>query len=375
MIRKGVWIYDADEGENGQDYVVWKRAKMSLETEDKRKRRCDGAYYHKPDEVVDMSNYKAVCEWSGIVELKVWRRAYLEGDGVTGNYDPFAATRAEKFVVHPLVRDKFEKPGGFWASQGDCDARKDAAKAQAKLKENLASPQKKGAAIALMVEAHSIIEIQAHDIFKGLKGVAGGESTTSPTTVTQNVFWVLERLLKIAGFAVDRGGTWTPRNGEAVVRFFGDGALKSGRNVLRRVNGYKPSALKTYYLNHPDEAAARSGPDTLSQLDKLDDLAILAAADGELGADARGPDGLRYPAWVLRKKIEDARVARHPVDARVMSFSYVELDGLTVKLKPKVVVPYKGTKIPVGAELTVSFTFKTTHRGDAPSGLTPMITN
>ena len=43
VIRKGVWIYDADEGENGQDYVVWKRAKMSLETEDKRKRRCDGA--------------------------------------------------------------------------------------------------------------------------------------------------------------------------------------------------------------------------------------------------------------------------------------------------------------------------------------------
>ena len=58
--------------------------------------------------------------------------------------------------------------------------------------------------------------------------------------------------------------------------------------------------------------------------------------------------------------------------AEAQSLLSDDLKGKTT-VKPKSLVPYKGTSIPLGADIFARFAWKTMRRGDAPSGPTPMM--
>lgn len=392
VIRKGAQLFDADEGDSGAEFIVFKREKQLLETDLGGKRRCDGAYYHEPGAEVDKSNYKEVCEWSGILEVKAWRVAFLNGDGVTGNFDPFAVVRAQNFIRHPLLDEDLEKKGGYWDEHGNTELRKNAIKAQRRLQGNLADDKKRGATTTLLLQAHSLLESVADLIYKALKMRGGGGDpikVTPPTHTTKEILYIVERLLKIAGFEeTDR--TWKPIDGDAVRRIFGPNVLKSGRNALRRVKCYKPRALRLYDELHDGAACAkdsRSPYYRAAQPTEQSDALISSFADTELGPRARGSDRRLFPAWMLRNMMDDDRISTRdatesdsarPVDPRVEYFSYVNLGAtmsFSIELKPKFVRPYKGTAIPVGSDFVVRFSSTVCHRGDAPSGPSLMTTS
>jgi hypothetical protein len=118
-IRKGLQPYDS---EDSLEFVVFTREKQWLEDDEGVPRFHDGVYYHALGaDHVDENNYKEECYWSSLDEAVEWALASRRGDGVTGNLDPFAKDWAEKYTVHPLVRENLDAPGGFWSREGDCN--------------------------------------------------------------------------------------------------------------------------------------------------------------------------------------------------------------------------------------------------------------
>ena len=389
--RQGVQLYDSSD--DGTYFVLFKRESRRLEIEGGAHRSFDGAYYHACGEAgVDGSNYKEMCDWSSISEIEKWVRSSRRGDGVTGNLFMNAADRAFNFTGssgHPLLREGTTQKNGYWSSsKGNAEARKQATSALSRLSKNLKDPTTRGATLTLMKQTHSVLELVASGIFAALRGgprVARGKddderdfvATTKSTFVASELLYVLERLLKMAGWVETDGGTWRPINDAALVRIFGPNALKSGRNALKRLKHYKSAILRKYYTTHPDAAVAqRKYFFLLSQISQVDDSIVSAAANEELGPAALGPDGRPFPAWMLRNKMEEKRTAGHPFDPRVEWVSFVRFgDALdfSLTIKPKSLVPYKGTSIPLGADIVARFAWKTMRRGDAPSGPTPMM--
>mmetsp|Transcript_6935 Transcript_6935/g.9714 ORF Transcript_6935/g.9714 Transcript_6935/m.9714 type:complete len:148 (-) Transcript_6935:378-821(-) len=62
-IKKGTPLFD------GEDWVVFKRQSRKIDDDDPL---VDGAWYAKPDAKFDAKNFKDVCEWSGMTEIKEW---------------------------------------------------------------------------------------------------------------------------------------------------------------------------------------------------------------------------------------------------------------------------------------------------------------
>ena len=386
QIRKGLQLYDL---EDRLEFVVYTREKRRLEDAEGVSRLHDGVYYHALGaDHVDGSNYKEECHWSSLDEVVEWALASRRGDGVTGNFDPFAKDRAAKFTRHPLVLENLDDPDGFWSREGECNkkALQLARTAQRRLAANLADDNKMGSTLTLMLQSFSIFENLANLVHRGLqfkprasRGKDDDErdyvATTAPIFVTPEVLYVFERILKIGGW-VEVDGKWRPINGDAVVRVLGPNAIKSGHNAMRKIKAFKPNLLRAYYRAHPDAAVAKLRYFfSLAQVSTVEDRKVSAAADEELGAAARGSDGRLYPAWVLRNKMDDLRTAAHPIDPRVECFSYVELgDALdfSISIRPKSVAPYKGLSLPIGSDITARFAWNTLRRGDAPSGPTPM---
>ena len=76
---------------------------------------------------------------------------------------------------------------------------------------------------------------------------------------------------------------------------------------------------------------------------QADDSTVSAAANEELGTAALGADGRPFPAWMLRKKMEEKRTAGHPIDPRVEWFAFVRFGNaldFSLTLKPNSLVPY-----------------------------------
>ena len=351
-VKKGILLFDEalDEALDGalapgRHYVVFRRETRRLEAADGNVRVYDGAWYHEAGAEVDDDNYQEACEWSSLSEIVEWRKAAIRGEGFTANLDPFAKTRADKFIVHPLVREDLIAESGFWTSlkeSTDMDAvvvasafRK-ARAAHNNLNECFRDGGRiNGSTTVLMCQLHSLIEILGDDVQRRLKrtGKKGDDdrdyvATTNDYFVATELLWLFERILKIAGF-VEMGGVWRPLTGDAVVRVLGPNSLKTGRNVLRKIKGYKKNDLKDYYAARPDGAIAdRKFFLELAQLDQADDDTVLLGAEEELGSEAFGRDKKLYPPWILRHKMDAKRTSpsASAVDPRVHWFSYVVLD-------------------------------------------------
>mmetsp|Transcript_1824 Transcript_1824/g.2419 ORF Transcript_1824/g.2419 Transcript_1824/m.2419 type:complete len:106 (+) Transcript_1824:904-1221(+) len=75
---------------------------------------------------------------------------------------------------------------------------------------------------------------------------------TNEFTVSKQELRMLECLFLLAGFRQSVPGVWRPFAGEAIVRLFGPNSLKSGSNVLFKIQGYNKNDLIEYYKVHPD---------------------------------------------------------------------------------------------------------------------------
>jgi len=94
-----------------------------------------------------------------------------------------------------------------------------------------------------MLQFNNTLEMLGDDVHRRLKRSDDDFiATTNEYFLATGMLWIFKRALKIAGF-VENAGVWRPLTGDAVVRLFSGNSMKSGRNVLSKIEGSKKSDL------------------------------------------------------------------------------------------------------------------------------------